>query len=100
MDEKINKLTDLNYRMLSFIESILFYESPCMEKGKHIMMKEMFMNQFNDIMIKKEDIPTEELSINIHRSDSSIDSDDFHLSDLEYSDPQKTVKPAEKRESK
>jgi hypothetical protein len=68
-EKKISDLIDLNYRMLSFIETILSNEENCLKHGKHIYMKELFMIEFDDIVNKKNDI-CEEISIDMSKSDT------------------------------
>lgn len=41
-------------RMLSFIETIISNEKHCMERGKHILMQQIFMNEFNDVIKQNE----------------------------------------------
>lgn len=84
-------------KMFSFIETIISNEKHCMERGNHILMQHIFMNEFYDILkqneqkiiITRERYPPEkyELAIQIPESDSEqlnlIKSDELFESDKE-----------------
>lgn len=65
-------MENLNYRMLSFIETMLDNEKNCIRHGKHIFMKELFIKEFMDIQKHKN-----EPKITITRKISN--SDDLFL---------------------
>lgn len=93
MSEKtLSELENLNYRMLSFIDTIIQNEKNSIDRGKHILMKESFMNEFNDILNKNKKLtitkkrsnePITELEIIIPESDEEpinlVNSDDDFL---------------------
>lgn len=50
MDKKVEDLINLNYRLISFIETILSKEEKCIKKGKYLYMQSLFQKEFNDIL--------------------------------------------------
>jgi hypothetical protein len=54
MEKKIEDLTNLNYRLISFIETILSNEETCVKNGKHIYLKSLFEKEFIDILSKND----------------------------------------------
>src|ERR1700722_6327184 len=54
MEKKIEDLTNLNYRLISFIETILSNEETCIKNGKHIYLKSLFEKEFIDILSKND----------------------------------------------
>lgn len=54
MEKKIEELTNLNYKLISFIESILSQEETCVKNGKHIYLKSLFEKEFINIMSKND----------------------------------------------
>lgn len=78
MDQQIKDLTDLNYRMLSFIETILSNEEQCLRNGKHIYMKELFIMEFDDIINKKYEKPVD-TKLNIQKITNYDDFDELDI---------------------
>lgn len=78
MDQQIKDLTDLNYRMLSFIETILSNEEQCLRHGKHIYMKELFIMEFDDIINKKYEKPVD-TKLNIQKITNYDDFDELDI---------------------
>lgn len=57
MTDKYNKMMeDMVYRMISFMEDIVKAETNPVEKGKKILIKTVFLNEFSDILDKKNEI--------------------------------------------
>jgi len=97
MTDKYNKMMeDMIYRMISFMEDIVKAETDPINRGRKILMKTVFLNEFNDILNKKEDIANkkrennykdvdiEYINIDIPKSDS----DEINLIDeLELDSP-------------
>lgn len=63
MEKKIEDLTNLNYRLISFIETILSREEHCIKHGEHIYLKQLFQNEFNDILNKNQNGGDQKLTI-------------------------------------
>lgn len=49
------ELENLVYRMLSYLDTIIVGENHCIEKGEHLLMKEFFIRDFNNILKLKEE---------------------------------------------
>jgi hypothetical protein len=83
MTDKYNKMMeDMVYRMISFMEDVVRAETDPVNRGRKILMKTVFLNEFNDILNKKneiekkirennyKDVETEYINIDIPKSDS------------------------------
>lgn len=80
MTDKYNKMMeDMVYRMISFMEDVVRAETDPVNRGRKILMKTVFLNEFSDILDKKREIEkkiyeknveTEYLNIEIPKTES------------------------------
>lgn len=89
MEKKIEDLTNLNYRLISFIETILSQEETCVKNGKHIYLRSLFEKEFIDFLSKKgkeENKLIEIIDIDIPESDTEplnlINSDEIFTDEM------------------
>ena len=91
MDKYSKTMEDLLYRMISFTEECISSETNPVNKGKKILMKTIFLNEFRDIIYKKKEIERqrrENINDNVEVEYINIDipesdSDDINLTDEE-----------------
>lgn len=99
MDHKVKDLSDLNYKMISFIDTIINSEQHSIDRGKHILLKSMFLKEFDDILNKKYEEP-EEKKIKINKITKYDDYDELDI-DIPKSDEEPyTEKKSDEKEHK
>lgn len=73
MEQQIADLENLNYGLISFIDTVINNEHHSIERGKHILLRDRFIREFGDILDKKKEQESEkeydELEIDIQNSD-------------------------------
>jgi hypothetical protein len=62
MEQKVKDLTALNARLISFIDTIIESECKCFKRGKHLLLQQIYINEFSDIINSK---PIEYIEIDI-----------------------------------
>lgn len=54
MESKFNDLVNLNYKMLSFIETLILQEKDSPLRGEHLCIKQNLINELNNLLVNDE----------------------------------------------